>query len=397
MSHTPQLASDRAWAARDIHRKPTNPDGALAGLSFAAKDLFQIGGEITRAGSAVFDNDSPAKNDAAFVAKARGMGATLNFTTNMDALAYGFITNNPEYGLACNPLDERRICGGSSGGSAASVAAGLVDFALGTDTSGSIRVPAAFCGTYGYKPSAGIFSTEGVQPLSPTFDRPGIFTRDAKLLSRVAHALAQSGTLDSTAAQPNKIGMLAGQFASGLDPAVKDSIRAFSDSLVARSGIEIAGVQAARAATYILVADEAAQIHVGNLRSQPESFDPETRHRLAAASLIKPEWCNAARKIQADFAWRFECLFKDFDILLAPCVNMVAPFAEDIEKPRETGHPPLRASLGMLTQPISLIGAPVVAIPLETSLGFPTAVQLIGRIGSDAMLLNFAKDLGCQI
>ena len=397
MSHAPQLARDRAWMARDIYREPTSPDGPLAGLSFAAKDLFQIGGEITRAGSAVFDEDTPAENDAALIATARHAGAALHFTTNMDALAYGFVTNNPEYGRACNPHDSLRICGGSSGGSAAAVSAGLVDFALGTDTSGSIRVPAAFCGTFGYKPSAGVFSNQGVQPLSPTYDRPGIFARDASTLSRVAHALALPGTLDSTDIMPNKIAMLGGPFVAGLDPAVEESVCGFSDSLVARTGIEVPGVQAARAATYILVADEAAQIHGGNLRSHPERFDPETRHRLAAASLIKPEWCNAARKIQADFAWRFECLFEDFDILLAPCVNMIAPFAEDIEKPRAIGQPPLRASLGLLTQPISLIGAPVVAIPLSTPIGLPTAIQLIGRIGSDAMLLNFAKELGSQI
>ena len=388
------VARDNGWLARDMVREPTSQSGPLYGQSFFAKDLFAIKGEITRSGSAIFDSDLPAKADAALIAKARSLGARLIGTTNMDALAYGFVSNNPLYGRAKNPHHEDRICGGSSGGSAAVIAAGLADFALGSDTSGSIRVPSAFCGVAGYRPSAGVLDSAGISPLSPTFDRPGLFARDAKTLQKIAQLLAEPGRLHDTATRSPKIGMLGGYFMDNLQLVIKQAILEFAAETGARTGLEVRDPLAARAAAYILVADEAAQIFGEKLKTHPECFDRETRCRLVAAALIRNQWRKNAIHVQHDFTHQFNRLFNDFDILIAPCVAMIAPLASQLDKMPPAGTPPLRASLGIFTQPVSITGCPVVSLPLQTAAGLPTAVQLIGAVGSDAMLLDFASRLG---
>lgn len=391
--------TDRArkhnWLARDIARDAAGKAGPLSGLTFYAKDLFAIAGETTRAGSAIFDDDEPAPRDAGLVASARQAGATMLGTTNMDPLAYGFVSNNPLYGLASNPHDPDRICGGSSGGSAAVVAAGLADFALGTDTSGSIRVPSAFCGVAGYKPSAGFLDNAGIQALSPTFDRPGLFARDVALLTKVARELGSAPLNEALQSSENtsrspKVGLLGGYFTQQIEHPVKQAIDAFGGQLGAREGIEVGNAAAARAAAYILVAYEACQVHAKRLRQTPEKFDPETRQRLFAAFLITEEWRANAIRVQAGFSHRFTTLFDEFDFILAPCVPMLAPLKSHLSK-LDPGQPPLRASLGLYTQPVSLVGCPVVSIPLQTDTGLPTAVQLIGPVGSDARLLDYAE------
>jgi Asp-tRNA(Asn)/Glu-tRNA(Gln) amidotransferase A subunit family amidase len=381
------------WLAREISRQPLSDSGSLAGLRFFAKDLFAIEGEVTRSGSAIFDDDSPATCDAGLIASSRQCGARLLGTTNMDALAYGFVSNNPIYGLARNPHDHDRICGGSSGGSAAVVAAGLADFSLGTDTSGSIRVPSAFCGVAGYKPSAGVLDDHGITALSPTFDRPGLFASDLAVLNRVASAIGTLAPFPPVyPSKPFRVGMLGGYFFNGMEPAVEQAALDFAAYTGARTGIEIAGAAAARAAAYILVAHEASQVHAHNLRSRSDRFDSETRQRLMAASLISDEWRTAAIAMQAEFGHRFCALFEMFDVLVAPCVPMLAPLFSELEA-ENSSRPPLRASLGQYTQPISLTGCPVVSVPLTTTAGLPTAMQLIGPIGSDYGLLRFAQEI----
>lgn len=387
-------ARQNNWLARGIERQPISSAGPLFGKEFFAKDLFAIENEITRCGSEVFDQDARATSDAALIAKARSLGARLIGTTNMDALAYGFVTDNPLYGRAKNPLDAARICGGSSGGSAAVVAAGLADFALGTDTSGSIRVPSAFCGVAGYKPSAGVLSNDGIAQLSPTFDRPGLFARDGKTLREIALLLAEPDQLDEVDDTPPKIGMLGGYFMDQIDLVIEQTILDFAIETGARTGLEVRGAKAARAAAYILVAAEAAQIFGDKLRVDPDLFDAETKCRLAAASLVERSWRDKALRVQREFSHQFDCLFQDFDILIAPSVPMVAPLASKLENNGSGDRPPLRASLGVFTQPISLTGCPVVCVALNTEAGLPTAVQLIGPAGSDPTLLKYASESG---
>ncbi|MBL4639419.1 MAG: hypothetical protein JKY57_02705, partial [Kordiimonadaceae bacterium] len=302
-------ARKNGWLARETpvptaaphNTKSTPPlsDLPLSGTTYFAKDLFDIKGEATPAGCAALQNQAPAAKDAAIIRQLNQLGAHLLGTSNMDALAYGFISNNPLYGLAKNPHDLTRICGGSSGGSAALVAAGLADFALGTDTSGSIRVPAAFTGIFGIKPTENKLSTDGAFPLSPTLDRVGLFAQTPSTLRRVFSALSPaSKPASTTKATAPKLAILQGYFSRGLEHMVNTAITAFCFKNNIEDAVAIAGSAQARAAAYLLVAAEAAAVHANGLRATPALFDPETRARLLAAQAIPDAWVAAAKDEQ---------------------------------------------------------------------------------------------------
>lgn len=368
-----------------------NPSGPLAGLTYLAKDLFDIKGEPTIAGSTHRLSAPPAKADAAIIGSLTKAGALLVGTSNMDPLAYGFVTRNPIYGIAKNPHDRERICGGSSGGSAGAVASGLVDFALGTDTSGSIRIPAAFCGIYGIKPTSGFLSAEGVLPLSPTLDRVGLLARDAATLQKIFEALAPP---DNCTGALTRMAVLDGYFADGLTSDIATALDQTCNQIGCSRRISVDGAKAARGAAYIIVAAEAAKVHRAALRSAPKTFDQETRTRLAAAQLIPNEWVEKAMLEAGKFRQAMLSALDDADVLIAPTVPCVAPLITELDSAPSPNRQPLRASLGLYTQPISLSGFPVVSMPVQTQSGMPTALQLIGRPGSDHQLLRLARALG---
>lgn len=388
-AETDAAARRHNWLVRALPAGQPQPPGSgpLAGLRYFAKDLFDIAGSVTTAGSLALAGRPPAEADSALIQRLRTAGALLLGTTNMDPLAYGFVTNNPHFGRAHNPLDPERICGGSSGGSAAVVAAGLVPFALGSDTSGSIRVPAAFCGVYGYKPSSGWLDAGGMQPLSPTLDRPGFLAQDAALLARLFDVLTRR--VSGADRAPMRLASLGGYFRSGCAPDVLAAVDQFARKVGAQATVQLPLAAAARGAAYVLVAAEAAAIHRAQLKAQPDLFDDQTRHRLAAAALVPPVWISQARAVQHATMQQFDALFARYDLLLAPSVPCIAPLARALDQPGADGGPPLRASLGVYTQPVSLAGAPVVAVPLPTQSGLPTAVQVIARPNADSQLMGW--------
>ncbi|HEY0297134.1 MAG TPA: amidase family protein, partial [Bordetella sp.] len=175
--------------AVDALRAAGQPLPPLAGLPYAVKNLFDIEGEVTLAGSKVNRSHAPAAADAVLVQRLRAAGAVLVGALNMDEYAYGFTTENTHYGPTCNPHDPARIAGGSSGGSGATVAAGQVPAALGSDTNGSIRVPASLCGVWGLKPTFGRLSRRGSYPFVHSIDHLGPFADSAGMLARVYDAL----------------------------------------------------------------------------------------------------------------------------------------------------------------------------------------------------------------
>lgn len=396
--YTLEDAKHHGWLGDIVRpcRSITNADKALSGLRYFAKDLFDIEGHVTKAGSGALSKNSPAEQSADIIGQLDGAGALFMGTSNMEALAYGFVTNSPLYGMAKNPFDLKRICGGSSGGSAALVAAGLADFALGTDTSGSIRVPAAFTGVYGLKPTRGRLSHSGVVPLSPTLDRVGLFASDPETLKKVFECIDNGvEAVPASTARP-RIAKLGGYFAGGLSTPVHTAIKDFCERHAITHTTELAGAEKARAAAYIIVAAEAAAVHQTGLRENPELFDPETRTRLLAAQAIPAPWLEKAFEQKQLFQQSCDKAFENFDVLIAPCVPCIAPAVKEVLAPPKEGQSPLRASLGVYTQPISLVGLPVVALPLLTKAGLPTAVQLIGRPGEDARLLRLACDLALR-
>jgi aspartyl-tRNA(Asn)/glutamyl-tRNA(Gln) amidotransferase subunit A len=390
-------ARQHNWLVRTVAVDRCTPSsaGPLASVPYFAKDLFDVAGSVTTAGSTALACRAAAASDAALIRQLANSGAQLCGTTNMDPLAYGFVTNNPHFGRAHNPFDPERICGGSSGGSAAVVAAGLVPFALGSDTSGSIRVPAAFCGVYGYKPSAGWLDAGGMQQLSPTLDRPGLLARDAAMLARVFDVLTRKDRVRDGAGL--RVALLGGYFRNGCDRDVLDAVDGFARKVGARAVLDVPWAGAARGAAYVLVAEEAAQTHRAQLTVQPEAFDDQTRHRLAAAALVPPAWVQRARAVQQAATREFATLFAEHDLLLAPAAPCVAPLAHKLDEAGPGGGPPLRASLGVYTQPISLVGAPVVAVPLPTQSGLPTAVQIIARPDADSRLMAWVAEIAASL
>ena len=209
------LGDDAIAHAQGLDRQRA-PAGPLAGRPFAAKDLFDVAGRPTRAGSRIRADAAPAAEDATAVARLKASGAILVGLTHMDEFAYGFTGENAHYGAVRNPRDPERIAGGSSSGSGAAVAAGLVPFALGSDTNGSVRVPAALCGIYGFKPTYGRVSRAGVAPLAWSFDHVGVLAATLEDTAAALDAIQGPDPRDP-AASPGEPDPLAPHLGAGVE------------------------------------------------------------------------------------------------------------------------------------------------------------------------------------
>lgn len=372
--------------------------GPLAGVPYVVKDLFDVAGLPTTAGAGLLATAGPAAADAQAVARLRKAGAVLVGTANMDEFAYGFATVNATHGTTRNPHDPARLAGGSSGGSAAAVAAGLVPFSLGSDTNGSIRVPASLCGLFGLKPTHGSLPMAGTFPLAESFDDIGPFATSAADTALVWQVLA-GAELPSPAPTAFRVGRLGGRFRQNADAEQLAAIDA-----IAGEGplVDLPGIAGARAAAFLITAFEGGALHRDRLRENALGFDPATRDRLIAGSLL-PEALHAR-------ALRFRQRFRDevlaaiagFDVLLAPATPCVAPTIADPRIRIDGEMRPARADLGIHTQPVSFLGLPSLAVPLKRPRRLPLGVQLIGWPGGEPMLFAFAAELekrgliGCE-
>jgi aspartyl-tRNA(Asn)/glutamyl-tRNA(Gln) amidotransferase subunit A len=217
------------------------------------KDLFDVAGEATTAGAGRLRHAKEASDDAEAIRRLKAAGAVLVATLNMDEFAYGFVTDNAHWGITRNPHDENRFAGGSSGGSAAAVAAGMLPFALGSDTNGSIRIPASLCGIYGTKPTHGSLPMAGVYPFVHTLDDIGIFARSASDLTRVDAVIRQAMPVHTRLSRP---ALLGGWFQANLAPPM---VKALSDLTERLGGVPIVAldnVDRARSAAFLITAFE---------------------------------------------------------------------------------------------------------------------------------------------
>jgi AtzE family amidohydrolase len=409
------VLSERARADADtIDRRLAQGDdpGPLAGVPFAVKNLFDIAGVSTLAGSKINADRAPATRDATAVARLRASGAVLVGALNMDEYAYGFTTENTHYGPTRNPHDPSRIAGGSSGGSAAAVAAGLVPLTLGTDTNGSIRVPAALCGVFGLKPTFGRVSRAGVAPLAWSFDHVGPLARHVADLAAAFDTIAGPDTLDPSCATRSsppsagelergadglRIAILGGHFARLAADEALAAVARVARALGVSREVTLPEVHRARAAAQVITACEAAAIHLENLRSRAVDFDPMTRDRLLAATLLPASAYLRAQRLRAWFRERVAEVFRDADVLLAPTTPWTAPAIGAPWMTRIDGvEVPTRGHLGAFTQPLSFIGLPVVSVPITTPGSLPVGVQLIGRPFEEASILRVASRLEAE-
>ncbi|MBX9886105.1 MAG: AtzE family amidohydrolase, partial [Novosphingobium sp.] len=326
--------------------------------------------------------------DAEAVRRLAAAGAVLCATLNMDAFAYGFATVNADYGTTRNPHGSTRLAGGSSGGSAAAVAAGLVPLALGTDTNGSVRVPASLCGLYGLRPARGDLPLAGSFPFAESFDEIGPFAASLADLALVWRVL-RGGELAPAATAP-KIARLGGRFRDNADPAQLAAIDAIAPGAPL---VDLPDVNRARSAAFVITAYEGGHLHRGALSADPFGYDPAVRDRLIAGALLPDALYARAQAFRADYIARIAALVADYDVLLAPSAPCAAPLIEDPMILIDGEPSPARANLGIHTQPITFSGLPVLAVPVKRPGALPLGLQLIGKRGGEGALLRLAAEL----
>ncbi|MEA5627888.1 AtzE family amidohydrolase [Nostoc sp. UHCC 0251] len=398
--------TDAARIDREI-AQGNNP-GTLPGVPFAVKNLFDITGLTTLAGSKINAENPAASLDATAVAKLKQAGAVLVGALNMDEYAYGFVTENSHYGATHNPHDLQRVAGGSSGGSAAAVAAGLVPLTLGSDTNGSIRVPAALCGVFGFKPTYGRLSRAGVALFSSSFDHIGPFARSVQDIATVFDVLQGEDDRDPicTKRPPElvlpqlkqdisdiRIAIAADYFTKGAESEALAAVQKVADALSVTEYVTIPEAHRARAAAFVITASEGANLHLDKLRSRPQDFDSATRDRFLAGALIPSSWYLQAQRFRKWYRDRVREVFQNVDIILAPTTPISAPLIGQQTMILDGEEILVRPHLGLFTQPLSFIGLPVLSIPIQRQNALPLGVQLIAAPYNEALILRVAAAL----
>ncbi|PYD76632.1 AtzE family amidohydrolase [Novacetimonas pomaceti] len=367
--------------------------GVLAGVPFGVKDLFDIAGEVTTAGSIVLRGNPPAQHDATVVARLQAQGAIAVASLNMDEFAYGFSTENAHTGVTRNPHDPACLAGGSSGGSAAAVAAGLMPFALGSDTNGSIRLPAALCGVWGLKPTFGRVPRDGAYPFAASLDVVGPMADSIGDLRAVFEVMdgRSLGALPDVASL--RVARLGGWFARNISADFTAAIDAVMAHLNSTKVIELPEAARARAASFLITASEGGNLHLPRLRQRAMQYDPATRSRLMAGAMLPSATLVQAQRFRNWFRARIHELFSHHDVLVAPATVGPAPRIDQPTIVVEGREVSARANLGLFTQPISLAGVPVLSTPLAHPSGLPLGLQLIGAPGAEAALFAVAGEL----
>ncbi|MET0371090.1 MAG: AtzE family amidohydrolase [Sphingobium sp.] len=386
-----RILADRARAeasAVDAQIAAGRDPGPLAGLPYGVKDLFDVAGLPTTAGSALYADAPPAIADADAVSRLRAAGAVLVATLNMDEFAYGFATINARHGTTRNPHDTSRLAGGSSGGSAAVVAAGLLPFTLGSDTNGSVRVPASLTGVYGLKPTHGDLPMGGVFPFAASFDDVGHFATSVADMIAIWEVLA--GTVAPSDNSAIRVARLGGRFGDNVDP---DQVAALTAIAPDAPVVVLPDIARARSAAFLITAFEGGALHRAALARDAMSFDPQTRDRLIAGALLPQTLCDEAQAFRVAFRRRVLDLIAPYDVLLAPATPCVAPPVDSPSILIDGEMRPARADLGIHTQPISFLGLPSLAVPLLRSGRLPIGLQLVGKPGGEAMLFRYASML----
>ena len=400
-----RATADKRDAARAKGVKP----GALEGVPFAVKNLFDIEGLATVAGSKINRAYPPAQADATLVQRLEAQGAILIGALNMGEYAYDFTGENVHEGPSRNPHDPAHMSGGSSGGSACAVASGMVPLALGSDTNGSIRVPSSFCGLFGLKPTYGRLSRAGTFPFVASLDHLGPFARSVEDLALSYDAMQGADPHDpSLATKPVtptaglikqsitglRMARLGGYFARGADPAAFAAADAIAHALGVTQSVELPGADRARASAYLITMAEGGALHLDRLRKQAQDFDPDTRDRLSAGAMLPAAWIVQAQKFRR---WYYDAVmrvFDDYDVLIAPAAACRAPRLGQKTMVLDGQEMPVRPNIGLFTQPISFIGLPVVAAPVWTKgERLPMAVQIIAPPWREDLCLRVAHAL----
>jgi len=390
-------------AAVDSARAAGRDPGPLAGVPFAVKNLFDVAGRPTIAGSRI--DRAPAVRDAALVRKLTAAGAVLVGALNMDEFAFGFSTENSHFGATRNPHDLARIAGGSSGGSAAAVAASMTPLTLGSDTNGSVRVPAALCGVFGLKPTYGRLSRAGLRLFAASLDHAGAFCRSAEDLALAYDVLQGPDSEDPACAKrlpepvlPTltrgldglRMAVADGYFTTQGEPEVFAAVERVAAAFGVSRRVELPAAGVARCAAMVITSVEGAELHLSDLIARPAEFDPKVRPRFLAGALVPGVWHARAQRFRRWYCEALTALFREIDVILAPATPYPAfPIGQATV---EIGGQILPAAghLGVFTQPISFAGLPVVAAPVAQAGALPLGVQIIAAPWREDLVLRVA-------
>ena len=385
-----------AWVPHGRFTVAGHAGGTLAGLRFAAKDLFDVAGHPTGAGNPHWLATHPAPTEhSAVVAKLLEAGATLMGKVLTDELAYSLHGDNTHYGTPLNTLYPDRVTGGSSSGSAAAVTAGLVDFALGTDTGGSTRVPASYCGLWGLRTTHGLVSNAGLVPLHPSFDTATWLARDGQVFERVGRVLLPERTYN-----PRRLllPLDAWKLADDLFHApLADARDALARELACVPEVlriaGDAGLPVWRQAYVTAGAYEGWQVHGAWITATQPVFAPAIASRWKAASQVSAEAAAAARTAQAQIRTHVHSLLGTDGLLLLPSAASLAP----LRNADPAAVDAVRLRTMAITCIAGLCGLPQISLPVRTRVGDTLGLSLVGPAGSDLALIQLARHLHAQI
>ena len=350
------------------------PDGPGAGEPVAVKDLLDTAGLTTTYGSALFVDHLPAVSaDAVRLVEAAGFSVAGK--TNLHEFAYGISSQNPHYGTVPNPVAPGRLAGGSSGGSAAAIAAGDVELALGTDSAGSIRIPAAWCGVVGFKPTYGLVSVEGCFPLAPSYDVVGPLASSVEGCERLLSVLAPGfQPLELESLEELEVGVA---WLDRAEPLVRERAAEAASLFAHRRELDLPLAPPNRADFM----REAGDVHRVLFLENEELYGDNVRGKVEQCLRVTDAEAAAAERDRREYRERMAEALDGLDLVVTPTVPFVAP-------PADVDELEIRAGAISLTYPLSSLGLPTLALPCGPAEdGLPASVQLAGRAGDDARVL----------
>jgi aspartyl-tRNA(Asn)/glutamyl-tRNA(Gln) amidotransferase subunit A len=361
------------------------PEQQGQGIALAVKDLFDTAGLTTTYGSAIFADHVP-ETTAEAVRRLEAAGYANAGKTNLHEFAYGVTSMNPHFGWVPNPVAPGRIAGGSSGGSAAALAAGLADAALGTDSGGSIRIPAAYCGVVGFKPSYGLVSLEGCWPLSPSYDHAGPMARTVGECAAMLSALDSAFVpLPSPALDDLRIAVT---WTDEAEDGVRQRVEAAAARFPHRERIDFPTGEG----NLRVFMREIAEVHATLFAEQPDAYGEDVARKVRQCLAVTDAELAEAERVRASYRDEAAQLLEGFDLLLTPTQGFVAPTYED------AADDSLRLGITRFTNPFNALGWPALALPCgPAEHGLPASVQLVGRPGADALVLAAGSTLEAQV
>jgi aspartyl-tRNA(Asn)/glutamyl-tRNA(Gln) amidotransferase subunit A len=352
------------------------PEQPAEGIRLAVKDLFDTAGLTTTYGTEIFAGHVPTTTATA-VARLEDAGYANVGKTNLHEFAYGITSQNPHYGTVPNPAAPGRSAGGSSGGSAAALAAGLADAALGTDTGGSIRIPAAWCGIVGFKPSFGLVPIDGCFPLAPSFDHAGPMARSVADCRAMLDVLAPGGLDPAAVLDDVKDLHIASAWTELAEPLVRERVEAVAQQLKAEP-VDFPLYE--RVATVFM--REVADVHRELIAEHGDRYGDNVRTKVTRCLAVTDAEYDHGLQHRTAYVERCTEVLDGFDLLITPTTAFVAP-------PADVDELAIREATTRLTIPFNALGWPALALPLgPAERGLPASLQIVGRAGADVLVLE---------